>query len=318
MDVPQYQILNISIHALLAESDKIRFIAPDISSNFYPRSPCGERLRVLEVTRNAHTDFYPRSPCGERPCITTTTTCTALFLSTLSLRRATVHYDNYNLHCVISIHALLAESDAPWPARLASSFNFYPRSPCGERRFSGTLRTTEHKFLSTLSLRRATWLRCWQLAARDISIHALLAESDATKSDQGANSHEISIHALLAESDGKSNKLTEQKLVFLSTLSLRRATVHYDNYNLHCTISIHALLAESDKARSKRINRNITFLSTLSLRRATEITNILKRVVSNFYPRSPCGERRLAGPSGPAFLYNFYPRSPCGERRRAL
>ena len=33
------------------------------------------------------------------------------FLSTLSLRRATVHYDNYNLHCVISIHALLAESD---------------------------------------------------------------------------------------------------------------------------------------------------------------------------------------------------------------
>ena len=35
----------------------------------------------------------------------------ALFLSTLSLRRAT-HYDNYNLHCVeISIHALLAESD---------------------------------------------------------------------------------------------------------------------------------------------------------------------------------------------------------------
>ena len=33
----------ISIHALLAESD-----------------------RVLEVTRNAHTDFYPRSPCGER------------------------------------------------------------------------------------------------------------------------------------------------------------------------------------------------------------------------------------------------------------
>ena len=34
-------------------------------------------------------------------------------------------------------------------------------------------------FLSTLSLRRATWLRCWQLAARDISIHALLAESDS-------------------------------------------------------------------------------------------------------------------------------------------
>ena len=56
-----------------------------------------------------------------------------IFLSTLSLRRATeycsvawldysisihallaesdVHFDNFNLHCVISIHALLAESD---------------------------------------------------------------------------------------------------------------------------------------------------------------------------------------------------------------
>ena len=35
----------------------------------------------------------------------------------------------------------------------------------------------------------------------DISIHALLAESDATKSDQEANNQPISIHALLAESD---------------------------------------------------------------------------------------------------------------------
>ena len=25
-----------------------------------------------------------------------------------------MHYDNYNLHCVISIHALLAESDDTW------------------------------------------------------------------------------------------------------------------------------------------------------------------------------------------------------------
>ena len=39
-------------------------------------------------------------------------------------------------------------------------------------------------------------------------------------------------------------------VLFLSTLSLRRATVHFDNYNLHCTISIHALLAESDFGRA--------------------------------------------------------------------
>ena len=56
-------------------------------------------------------DFYPRSPCGERLSFMLYDTTSLIFLSTLSLRRATVHYDNYNLHCVISIHALLAESD---------------------------------------------------------------------------------------------------------------------------------------------------------------------------------------------------------------
>ena len=100
-------------------------------------------------------------------------------------------------------------------------------------------------FLSTLSLRRATWLRCWQLAARDISIHALLAESDADKHAQPPK-RQISIHALLAESDlpvsaftdyaayfyprspcgerRRPRALKSRRCVFLSTLSLRRAT----------------------------------------------------------------------------------------------
>ena len=59
----------------------------------------------------------------------------------------------------------------------------------------------------------------------------------------------ISIHALLAESDPKDQHQACLRYQFLSTLSLRRATVHYDNYNLHCVISIHALLAESDWLR---------------------------------------------------------------------
>ena len=57
----------------------------------------------------------------------------------------------------VSIHALLAESDNTRGSVKMELNGFYPRSPCGERR----------------------WLRCWQLAARDVSIHALLAESDA-------------------------------------------------------------------------------------------------------------------------------------------
>ena len=59
---------------------------------------------------------------------------------------------------------------------------FYPRSPCGERH-SGYLDTR-------------------QLCA--ISIHALLAESDALTDDVPTGGKIISIHALLAESDSKS------------------------------------------------------------------------------------------------------------------
>ena len=82
------EMIFISIHALLAESDTV---------------PRGGHI--------VYTDFYPRSPCGERRVWAFSDGSVCLFLSTLSLRRAT-HYDNYNLHCVeISIHALLAESD---------------------------------------------------------------------------------------------------------------------------------------------------------------------------------------------------------------
>ena len=123
------------------------------------------------------------------------------FLSTLSLRRATIHYDNYNLHCVISIHALLAESDLCHAisfsagrisihALLAESDthiigflgkvnNFYPRSPCGERPPNIITLPVLFVFLSTLSLRRATVSCYLDNIEITISIHALLAESDS-------------------------------------------------------------------------------------------------------------------------------------------
>ena len=145
--------------------------------------------------------FYPRSPCGERH-ITTITICIVLiFLSTLSLRRAT-HYDNYNLHCVdISIHALLAESDDTSKDIIKTARNFYPRSPCGERQDTVSAPNRPQEFLSTLSLRRAT---------------------------------------------------------------------HQQGYHQDCQ----------------------KFLSTLSLRRATENANNSSNTNLDFYPRSPCGERQ--------------------------
>ena len=167
------------------------------------------------------------------------------FLSTLSLRRAT-HYDNYNLHCVeisihallaesdhydnynlhcveISIHALLAESDVLLAVLTAPSTYFYPRSPCGERLILHMAHLMELLFLSTLSLRRATALSPPFGAVWIISIHALLAESDALRASRQQPAG-ISIHALLAESDGLSMLYDTTALIFLSTLSLRRAT----------------------------------------------------------------------------------------------
>ena len=56
-------------------------------------------------------------------------------------------------------------------------------------------------------------------------------------------------------------------------------------------ISIHALLAESDKIPPHCFLTIKIFLSTLSLRRATSMRISLFCGCSDFYPRSPCGER---------------------------
>ena len=100
--------------------------------------------------------FYPRSPCGERLGVVGQDCVDALFLSTLSLRRATLPHDHPHGRGHISIHALLAESDHSGQMPSWPNFDFYPRSPCGER-------------LVTLTNPAAEAL---------ISIHALLAESD--------------------------------------------------------------------------------------------------------------------------------------------
>ena len=171
--------ITISIHALLAESDKRNQLQNGRNSHFYPRSPCGERQWSGSQQPAGTTNFYPRSPCGERHILCVVSVQVGGFLSTLSLRRATQIKQTYRAEISISIHALLAESDRPIDvpqyqildisihALLAESdekhtgktvFNlyFYPRSPCGER--------PEAPVLDALS--------------KEISIHALLAESD--------------------------------------------------------------------------------------------------------------------------------------------
>ena len=178
----------------------------------------------LLIPRMGRRYFYPRSPCGERR-----------FYSIHILRRYT-----------ISIHALLAESDRIPQDQLPNDGYFYPRSPCGERLAPQVVGVVLVKFLSTLSLRRATNSACCGVRRKYISIHALLAESDCAtvffwnrrchfypRSPCGERQyllqshtfhHCISIHALLAESDEPPAVCPRHQGTFLSTLSLRRAT----------------------------------------------------------------------------------------------
>ena len=106
-------------------------------------------------------------------------------------------------------------------------------------------------------------------------------------------------------------------LIFLSTLSLRRATLQFGYSWQSTSISIHALLAESDQNAAKGEDKPITFLSTLSLRRATGCRADAPTAGAYFYPRSPCGERHCIAAATFSSITHFYPRSPCGERRPA-
>ena len=191
----------------------------------------------------------------------------------------------------ISIHALLAESDAKTFEHYYNQYDFYPRSPCGERHATRQIKQT----------------------CRAISIHALLAESDLGqgpfplfghyfyprspcgerpgKSQSSGAGIRISIHALLAESDGGFGVGSWPRVIFLSTLSLRRAT-RLEVYKRHyLVISIHALLAESDLIPHQQKCRN-----GISIHALLAESDAQKRhhgsTPTDFYPRSPCGERR--------------------------
>ena len=146
--------------------------------------------------------------------------------------------------------------------------DFYPRSPCGERPAPAALSPS-----SAL-----------------ISIHALLAESDTDTIRKTQRPYVISIHALLAESDRHWQMGHSLARQFLSTLSLRRATS-----SLNADSGIRVFLSTLSLRRATGVfslqTRDKEFLSTLSLRRATRKNPPMQLCHSNFYPRSPCGER---------------------------
>ena len=124
------------------------------------------------------------------------------FLSTLSLRRATYQQAAY---------FFLAD-------------DFYPRSPCGERQISGIQRKRTSDFYprSPCGERQTV-----PGGGHITETHFYPRSPCGERRDPGANNQpvqQISIHALLAESDVMHSLELAGPMLFLSTLSLRRAT----------------------------------------------------------------------------------------------
>ena len=80
-------------------------------------------------------------------------------------------------------------------------------------------------------------------------------------------------------------------------------------------ISIHAPRVGSDQAINAEFDALHEFQSTLPVWGATFTYDYDGRTVSDFNPRSPCGERPVGQGKPPHELSDFNPRSPCGERR---
>ena len=168
----------------------------------------------------------------------------------------------------ISIHALLTESDRGQRPNWGGCQTFLSTLSLRRATPSHSLYLRNRKFLSTLSLRRATLCLSFLRKVLKISIHALLTESDCSAAVSVSTSFSISIHALLTESDCLPICKYGLPLIFLSTLSLRRATHWQVGQKRFLQISIHALLTESDYIDSEA-----------------------RTLVPYFYPRSPYGER---------------------------
>ena len=193
---------------------------------FYPRSPYGERLNP-QFTANQIQIISIHALLTESDVMHTLKFADLmLFLSTLSLRRATVlHQTQKRTQPFLSTLSLRRATLFPLLRNLLHH-HFYPRSPYGERLKKLSVANGRMEFLSTLSLRRAT---------RNISLLDISSAFLSTLSLRRAT---------------KPNKHQNLPRRFLSTLSLRRATFEKFEGVIATKISIHALLTESDSSTS--------------------------------------------------------------------
>ena len=154
----------------------------------------------------------------------------------------------------ISIHALLAESDVVHIAEHASPGRISIHALLAESDRACPLWTTvSPRFLSTLSLRRATrspgseWQRCRYFYPRSPCGERPVRRARCT------TQYKISIHALLAESDQSQTARTGWCSYFYPRSPCgERPHIAVKCRHGQILISIHALLAESDEAHRRQ------------------------------------------------------------------
>ena len=151
-DTPPQFLSTLSLRRATQNNMKVRVIR----TNFYPRSPCGERLPALpHGIQNALISIH--ALLAESDVGILQKRGHELLISIHALLAESDARCCGQWHLLrISIHALLAESDAAIGKPTLEITYFYPRSPCGERPAIVVYIPLAVPFLSTLSLRRAT------------------------------------------------------------------------------------------------------------------------------------------------------------------
>ena len=234
------------------------------NSHFNPRSPCGERHILVHLPRNLN-DFNPRSPCGERQsAFNNMAEDTRKFQSTLPVWGATVRRTANFPQQFISIHAPRVGSDVPslrdvrrleisiHAPRVGSDFavssadslsydfnprspcgerhthpgscmpsgeHFNPRSPCGERRDRDSASCSTRRFQSTLPVWGATFPVCSVLRCKgDFNPRSPCGERQFA-TQLSFDQQSISIHAPRVGSDSKTAQILLEILSHLNSFA---------------------------------------------------------------------------------------------------
>ncbi len=147
--------------------------------------------------------FYPRSPCGER-------------------------LNGIGSTCVLIINFYPRSpcgERRPRFSGIAPHIYFYPRSPCGERPPSMVRQPATSRFLSTLSLRRATSLiRIIGFSGKVFLSTLSLRRATNTISSRIHRGQHFYPRSPCGERPLQNWRKPHGQKTFLSTLSLRRAT----------------------------------------------------------------------------------------------